>query len=450
VLGRSPIVEHNTPGGSPFMQHRAATTFARLGFAGCIAQGVVCAAFASAVSAQEPAAPAGVSAAQAAPTSDTPHESAPHFQLGLDALAEGRDLEAANEFRAAFDRDKNPAALVNLGIALTNLSRPHGAVQALEEYLAHADTLRDAATMQAVTQEIARLRKSSGRIGLHLVPQHAQVELDGEPVKVERGELLASPGRHTISAHADGYAPFSQSLDVVAGQFTLEITLVSLSIANIAAATPTEPQPPVGSTSSNVAAAEPADADTEEAGSSCALKQVCVGPVLSLFGPPNLVGGGVHARFGQYLGVGVDYQVLPTLNFNPISVGASLVSANARVYPFGGAFFLSGGVGYQSFRGQIRDGDITISARTSFPALMASLGFMGRSGFILGADLGLMFPLGTLRAKVQDDNSALAESGIPQGDIDAARTEAESMANKALNKLPLLVQVNLLRVGYMF
>jgi hypothetical protein len=176
---------------------------------------------------------------------------------------------------------------------------------------------------------------------------------------------------------------------------------------------------------------------------------VCVGPVLSLLGPPNLIGGGLHARIGQYFGVGVDYQMLPTLNLNPISFGSSLVSANARVYPFAGAFFLSGGFGYQAFHGVIRDGDVTINAKTSFPALMASLGFMGRSGFILGADLGLLFPLSSLRVHVSDGGS-LSQSGIPQSDMDEARAKAENSANKALNALPLLVQVNLLRVGYMF
>ena len=405
----------------------------------CIVHSALWTACAASASAQEPAATPHVSDTE----TTTPH-AAPDFQLGLDALANGRDQEAANAFRAAFDRDKTPAALVNLGIAYTNLGRTHEAVQALSEYLSHADHARDAATITAVSAEIERLRSTSGRIGVRLVPSHAQVELDGQPVTIEAGELLASPGRHTISAHADGFAPFTQSLDVVAGQFTLEIRLTSLSIANVADVAP--------ATKPAVAASELDNSDEggEESGNRCALSQVCVGPVLSLFGPPNLVGGGLHARFGRYLGLGVDYQVLPTLNLNPISFGASLLSANARVYPFGGAFFLSGGVGYQAFRGQIRDGDVTISAKTSFPAVIASLGFMGKSGFVLGADLGLMFPLGTLRATVQDENGALAQSGIPQEDIDAARSDAESIATKALNKLPLLVQVNLLRVGYMF
>jgi tetratricopeptide (TPR) repeat protein len=418
--------------------------FARLHLTRCLAHGAIWAACAGGASAQEPATAAAVGAAE------TPApQPGPEFQLGLDALANGRDQEAASAFRAAFDREKNPAALVNLGIAYTNLNRAHEAVRALQEYLSYVDRSREAATIDAVNAEIARLRNASGRIGVHLVPSHAHVELDGEPVTIIQGEeLLASPGRHTISAHADGFAPFSQTLDVVAGQFTLEIQLTPLSIANVAAAVPATEKP--AATTTAAAELDNSDDGEEESGNRCALSQVCVGPVLSLFGPPNLVGGGIHARIGRYLGLGVDYQVLPTLNLNPISFGASLLSANARVYPFAGAFFLSGGIGYQAFRGQIRDGDITISAKTSFPAVIASLGFMGKSGFVLGADLGLMFPLGTLRATVQDENGALAQSGIPQEDINAARTDAESIATKALNKLPLLVQVNLLRVGYMF
>jgi hypothetical protein len=367
------------------------------------------------------------------------------FQAGLDALSRGRNRDAVQAFQSVYARDANPAALMNLGIAYTNLGRPHAAAQALASYVAHADPARDAATIDTVKQEIARLRHDSGRIGLHLIPEHAKVELDGELVDVTGGELLASPGRHTISASADGYTPFSQSIDVVAGQFTLEIELQRRDL-HVAAT----PELTTSSIPTHAALAEAADEPDGTTEDKCALSQVCMGPVLALLGPPNLIGGGLHARFGHYLGLGVDYQVLPTLNLNPIAFGASLLSANARVYPFGGAFFLSGGVGYQSFRGAIHDGAITISAKTSFPALMANIGFMGHNGFVLGADLGLLFPLSTLHASIQDDTGALAQSAIPQSDIDTARAKAETSVNKALGALPLLVQVNLLRVGYMF
>lgn len=365
------------------------------------------------------------------------------FQAGLSALSRGRNAEAVAAFQAAFNADPNPAALMNLGIAYTNLGQPNAAVQALRQYVAQADAERDAERIQAVRQEITRLRAESGRIGLHLIPEHAIVELDSEPVEIADGELLATPGRHTISASADGYTPFSQSVDVVAGEFTLEIELKRVDLSLVA-----QPVPPEEGFAP--ALPEPSEEPERVASSQCVLKEVCLGPVLSLLGPPNLLGGGLHARIGRYLGIGIDYQVLPTLNLNPVSFGASLLSANARVYPFGGAFFLSGGIGYQSFRGEFRDSGITVSARTSFPAAMASVGFMGKSGFVLGADLGLMFPLTTLRASVQDETGALSQSAIPQADIDAAREQAQSSVNKSLKALPLLVQVNLLRVGYMF
>jgi hypothetical protein len=373
-----------------------------------------------------------------------PEPSAPDdFQLGLDALTQARYPDAIAAFKAAYERDHKPAALLNLGIAYTNLERPHFAVQALQAYLAVPSTERDASNDDSVQREIARLRAESGRIGVHLIPEHAKVELDGEVVDVRAGELLAAPGKRTISASADGYKPFSQTLDVPAGKFTLEIELQRIDTTAVNAAK-TAPAPGPAP-----ALHEPTDLPERSAEGGCALSQVCLGPVVALLGPPNLIGGGLHARIGRYLGIGVDYQALPTLNFNPISLGTSLVSGNVRVYPFGGAFFLSGGMGYQTLKGQIRDGDISVGARAGFPAAMASIGFMGHDGFVLGADLGFLFPLGGMHARVQD-NSSLAQSAVPQADVDAARAKVESRVNQVLGAVPLLLQVNLLRVGYLF
>lgn len=391
--------------------------------------------------------PADAPVAQTTVLTATPQPAqADDFQLGLDALAQNRYADAIGAFKAAYERDHKAAALLNLGIAYTNLERPHLAVQALQAYLAVPEAERGASSTDAVQREIARLRAESGRIGLHLIPEHAKVELDGEVVDVHGGELLAAPGKRTISASVDGYKPFSQTLDVPAGQFTLEIELqrIDTSVTTVAKAAPdASVQAPAP------ALHEPTDEPERGAESGCALSQVCLGPVVALLGPPNLIGGGLHARVGRYLGVGVDYQALPTMNFNPISLGTSLVSGNVRVYPFGGSFFLSGGMGYQTLKGQIRSGDITVGARAGFPAAMASIGFMGHDGFVLGADLGLLFPIGGIHARV-NDNAALSQSAVPQSDVDAARAKVESNVNQVLDKLPLLFQVNLLRVGYLF
>jgi hypothetical protein len=172
--------------------------------------------------------------------------------------------------------------------------------------------------------------------------------------------------------------------------------------------------------------------------------------VAALIGPPNLIGGGVHARIGKYLGVGFDYQALPKVNFNPVAASTSLVSGNARVYPFGGAFFVSAGIGYQSIKGEVSEGNISVSAESGFPAAMASIGVMGKSGFVLGADLGFLFPLSPMRIRVHENIGDLAQNGVPQADIDKARADAESSVNKVLKAVPVLFQLNLLRLGYMF
>jgi tetratricopeptide (TPR) repeat protein len=367
------------------------------------------------------------------------------FERGLEAMKAARPRDAVGAFEAAYARTQDPQALLQIGVAYAALAQPHAAVKALQSYVDHADTQRDAVSIDAAKQEIARLSSESGHIGVHLIPADAKVTMDGQMVDVSAGELLAAPGQHNISATAEGYKPVSQTVDVVPGRFTLEVQLqrVDTSIAAVALAAP-------AITTDDAALREATDEPEASAASSCLLAKVCLGPVVSLLGPPNLIGGGLHARIGRYLGVGVDYQALPKLTFSQISVGTSLVSANARVYPFGGAFFLSGGIGYQSVRGEIREGDISLSARTGFPAAMASIGFMGHDGFVLGADLGLLFPLSSMRVSLHENAAALTQNGVSQDDIDSTRTKAENRVNKVLDAVPLLVQVNLIRIGYMF
>ena len=439
------------------MQHPA--TFAHTFSSRLALQGIVWALLTNFAQGQEPA-PAAPSApaveAAPAPVAEQPPvlqttalpALSDDFQHGLDALNSGRYQDAVLWFKSVYEQDPaTVAALLNLGIAHANLGHPHAAVQALTTYIERADAQRDAESILSVRSELERLRSSSGRIGVHLIPAHAQVELDGEPVTLNGAELLAAPGKHKITARANGYKLLELTLDVIAGEFTLEIELEKIIAApapvTVAAATPVE-------TKLTAPQAEPTDEPEASAASSCALSQVCMGPVVSLLGPPNLIGGGVHARITNYLGIGVDYQVMPTLNFNPVSMGTSLFSATARVYPFGGAFFLGGGIGYQVYRGQVREGDISVSARTGFPAAMASIGFMGKSGFVLGMDLGLLFPLSSPRIRIHESTGNIAQVGFTQSDIDEAREKAESEVNKLLKAMPLTVQVNLLRLGYMF
>jgi len=179
---------------------------------------------------------------------------------------------------------------------------------------------------------------------------------------------------------------------------------------------------------------------------------VCFGPVLSLIGPPNLFGGGLHFRVGQYFGAGVDYHLTPSLPLSPIALSSSFFSVNARVYPFGGAFFFGGGFGYQAIRGSLASTDVKVAANASFPAAMASIGFFGRNGFVLGMDLNVMFPLGARHTEItnMEVHSQPGGRAISQSEIDSARADAQHQLSKIVDALPVFFQVNLLRLGYLF
>lgn len=335
------------------------------------------------------------------------------------------------------------AAPAGSGIAHTNLGKPHVAVKALNTYLEQTPGAADA---QEVRDAIERLRAENGRVKLTLIPVGASVQVDGETIEPNGDELLLAPGRRRISVLAEGYIPFNQTLDVQPGDFRLDIRLTPNAQSAAAAAPVTMPEP---ATPARENAPEASEGESDAAGS-CALGQLCAGPVLALLGPPNLVGAGLHLRFGRYLGAGVDYQFLPNVNVSPVTFGANLMSVNARVYPFGGAFFLGGGFAYQSINATLRDGDVVVGAKTAFPAATANIGFMGRSGFILGADLGLMFPLSSTRVTVEDKSGKLAQSGVSQEQIDSTKQDAQDRLSKVMNAMPVFFQVNLIRVGYLF
>jgi tetratricopeptide (TPR) repeat protein len=313
------------------------------------------------------------SAAVAAPATNA------EFDRGMAALQAGQNEDAIAAFNAAYAADGNPAALMNLGIAYTNAGLLNNAVESLMRYTQRADAVRDAETVALVKTEIERIRSSNGVVVVHATPANAAVQVDGQVLSPIDGELIVAPGEHRFVIFAEGFVNYDQKMSVAAGRFALDANLVAVSAAPVAL-----PEPAVAATKPVPDAdADAADEPEAHEGLNCVLQNVCFGPVLSLIGPPNLFGGGLHFRVGEYFGAGVDYQMTPSLTFDPISVSSSLFSINARVYPFKGAFFLGGGFGYQSITGKLSNSDVTVGANASFPAMMASIGFFGRDGFVM-------------------------------------------------------------------
>jgi hypothetical protein len=185
----------------------------------------------------------------------------------------------------------------------------------------------------------------------------------------------------------------------------------------------------------------------------CVLGTFCFGPVLTL-GLLNPIGFGVHGRFAEQLGFGIDYQFLPSIGADDISAGISLFTITGRWHPGGSSFFLGLGFSYQSFyaEGTLAD-PITgerakIEASAGLPQLMFGLGVLGGSGFVMGIDLALGVPLGgvdvSFDSEMPDGNPEL------EAMYDDQKKQIEDISEVLLEILPVTFQLNLLRIGYIF
>jgi hypothetical protein len=169
---------------------------------------------------------------------------------------------------------------------------------------------------------------------------------------------------------------------------------------------------------------------------------------LGLFNP---LGFGIHARIAEDWGAGFDYQFLPSISVGDASASISLITFNGRWYPGGGSFFLAAGFALQMFDAEassdVMGQTLTVQGEASIPSFMLGLGVMGGSGFIMGIDLALEIPLGggvsVARPPVTGDMA------IDDTNADLANTVGDA-GDTLVELLPVLFQLNLLRIGYMF
>ncbi|MFO0675260.1 MAG: hypothetical protein U0169_01920 [Polyangiaceae bacterium] len=175
-----------------------------------------------------------------------------------------------------------------------------------------------------------------------------------------------------------------------------------------------------------------------------------VGPVLSL-GIPRMLGAGLLARLGKYVSLGVNYQVLPKMKLPIYSATATsfLVEGYGRLHPFGGAFYLSFGGGYQETFGTASAGAVGAEAELKSAVLTASIGWFWQwnDGFGIGIEpLGLSIPVGS-----RDATATLV--GDP--DVVSAANEYTDIRQQVedtvdqIGKYPV-PQFNLVRIGLLF
>jgi hypothetical protein len=199
-------------------------------------------------------------------------------------------------------------------------------------------------------------------------------------------------------------------------------------------------------------AAQPAARDADRVRDEpCAFRQLCFGPMVTL-GAIAPLGVGAHLRYGRYLGFAVDYQFLPTrIDIAATSSTWSLITVEGRVYPFGGIIFFSGGFGYQNFAATARQmtpvGPVYLSGSLGMPAIKLGFGVMGENGFVLGADIGFNVLLG--HEKVHFDTPSGPGAAYQYGAL-GLQAEIDEMADNAMDTIPIIPQVNLIRMGYLF
>ncbi|MFI5309529.1 MAG: hypothetical protein ACHQ53_19390, partial [Polyangiales bacterium] len=195
-----------------------------------------------------------------------------------------------------------------------------------------------------------------------------------------------------------------------------------------------------------------AAAEDKEKEDKCMIGKLCIGPVLTL-GVINVLGIGGHARYGKYLGFGLDYQFFPHVQLgSSVAFSWSSLTLEGRLYPFGGAFWIGGGFMYQwldaSVSAQVNGTQDSekLTGSLRMPAFKFGLGFMGHDGLVLGIDINARIPLGGTKFGVTESGplSDTADQVLKLHD------KLDSASKVVLKFVRYIPQINLLRLGYLF
>ncbi|MDB4938066.1 MAG: uncharacterized protein JWP87_5038 [Labilithrix sp.] len=158
-----------------------------------------------------------VARAEPAPSAAATAEAEAHFKRGV-SLYEDADFKAALvEFRRAHELSKNWRLLYNVARAEYQAHDYAAALATFETYLREGADKIPRARRAEVDQEVARLRARVGRLTVRANVPDAVVTIDDEAVGRVPLTRSVTVGPHRIAVKKDGYAPWSQSVDVAGG-----------------------------------------------------------------------------------------------------------------------------------------------------------------------------------------------------------------------------------------
>ena len=84
------------------------------------------------------------------------------------------------------------------------------------------------------------------------------------------------------------------------------------------------------------------------------------------------------------------------------------------------------------------------------PAFKLGLGFMGREGFVMGIDLGLHIPLGSTDVEFDMPTGCEDLGATTVAAVMDMQDQINDAADKVVKVIPVVPQLNLLRIGYLF
>jgi hypothetical protein len=175
-------------------------------------------------------------------------------------------------------------------------------------------------------------------------------------------------------------------------------------------------RPPSDRPPRHTAPPNPVGSEREKDDSNGLLGPFRIGPVVGV-GLPNLLSLGGTLKLTRYLGAGINIGLIPTLRisyYGEATLAYEEYDLYARLYPFGGAFFLGAGVGYENVRGTLVNtmdlspyqsqvpevslpGSVQYQsiARVQTMVLTPQIGLFHTfgSGFSLGLDIGAQIPI---------------------------------------------------------
>jgi hypothetical protein len=171
-------------------------------------------------------------------------------QRGVQLRAQGQNAEAAEVFRAIFERTGEPRALARLGLAEGALARWTDADEHLTTALARASDPWITANRASLDQALAAVRTHLGTVNITCAAPGATVQLGNDrpqPLPLPR-PLRVTTGFVTLVVRAPGHSPSERRVAVPTGEdpIQVEVTLTpETAVVTPPLVTPPAVTPPV-------------------------------------------------------------------------------------------------------------------------------------------------------------------------------------------------------------